>query len=150
MTTTRPGIKTSEFAIMVVGVILSILAGFGLLNDEQSFKLSELIVPVIIAVLPATLYVGSRANAKMYVNSIKAGVRTSEFWVSVIALVLGIAVMIGSITQSEANEWYDMLVPLLFAVPSYKYAQSRGVIKRESQWLGEKLPALALNIEEEE
>ena len=63
----------------------------------------------------------------------KAGYQTSEFWVTVLGVVLMVLVAFGVLQQDEADQWKDLVVPVIGAiVPLVVYVLGRVNLKKAS------------------
>lgn len=67
----KPGYKTSEFYIALVGPAISLLIAFGVISPDQgeeiesaAVQLIMAIFAVIVAVAPVVTYIWSRAKVK--------------------------------------------------------------------------------------
>jgi lipopolysaccharide export LptBFGC system permease protein LptF len=60
----KPGIKTSEFWLTLLTLVLSALAGLGVIGTTQADELQGILTPLVAAVLPVVVYVAGRAYVK--------------------------------------------------------------------------------------
>lgn len=64
----------------------------------------------------------------------KPGFKTTEFWISIVTIIIGALAAGGYITSSEASELSDALAPLAGAIvtglAACGYAVSRGLSKK--------------------
>lgn len=61
----KSGIKTSEFWITVLNIVLMTLVSFGVINQGEADTWSALIVPVIGSIIPLIMYIISRTQVKV-------------------------------------------------------------------------------------
>jgi hypothetical protein len=71
----KPGFKTSEFLVIVVGALASVLVGGGILSPEESQEITNAtaevinavteLVKVIAPVFGASIYAWSRTKVKL-------------------------------------------------------------------------------------
>lgn len=64
------------------------------------------------------------------IGNVKAGWKTTEFWVSIITAILGAGVLTGFVTPSESNEMLNVIAGVSGIVPTIAYIFSRGKAKQ--------------------
>jgi hypothetical protein len=60
----KPGYLTSEMWLVVVTTILSFLAAFGVISQEEAATWKELIVPLVPGIIAVAAYIWSRTQVK--------------------------------------------------------------------------------------
>lgn len=60
----KPGIKTSEFWLTLANTILMVLVAVGTITQNDANEISDLVAPLIGAVLPIVAYIWSRTRVK--------------------------------------------------------------------------------------
>jgi hypothetical protein len=62
--------------------------------------------------------------------NVKPGVKTTEFWLTIINTVAMVLVSTGLLSPNEVDEWQELATPLVLAViPIAVYIWSRGKVK---------------------
>ena len=61
----KPGIKTSEFWLVIANTVLMVLVAFGIFEQADVDKLNALLAPFIGALVPLVVYIIGRAQIKM-------------------------------------------------------------------------------------
>lgn len=128
----KPKWLTLPFWTAIVTAVLMVVVALGLLGEEESGALGDLVISLIAAALPiAALILGygqarSRSVAMGLLSEDTKPWLTAEFWLAIAHTVVMVLVAARLISQEQADTWEALLGPFVsaaVALAAYVYSK---------------------------
>lgn len=133
-------LMTVEFWASLIGAALMVLVTLGVLSQEESATVGEMLVGLVAAVLPiVALIIGyseiraTRAAMGLLAEAETPSWLTAEFWMMIVSTLAMILVAGRIITQEEADMWQQLIAPLAASLVTIAaYVKGRFSVKAQS------------------